>query len=325
MLTKLNSQLTKGLGIIKYFKMKLDEIKQQTKKHNSTILIIAVALVAILAITVILLVKQANDKEAEMAEVVEIMNFEKEQVEKEFKDMSGEFDGYTANIHNDSLVKLLDDQKTKVQQLLEELRVTKSTNARRINQLKNELSKVRTVMIQYVNQIDSLNTANHVLRTENVEVKRKYQTASEAVDQLSKEKQSLNEVVTRASALDVAKFSMVTLNSKNRKTTWFSQVANLQFNFTIAKNITTTPGEKMIYLRITKPDDDLLTKNPNLTFPYEDKNINYSAAKQIEYKGEALSDVMYWKVEEILQKGTYRADFFAEGRKIGSFDFVIEK
>ncbi|HLP06115.1 MAG TPA: hypothetical protein VK152_11870 [Paludibacter sp.] len=294
------------------------------RKNLILISIISVVIV-ILVLAIAYFVHKAKEKDAEMAEMVEQMNFEKEQVEKEYSDLTLEFDGYTSNIRNDSLLQLLQNEKTKVQQLLDELRVTKSTNARRIAELKAELASVRKIMVQYLNQIDSLNHQNKELKTENVEVHKKFQAATQTVEQLSKEKESLNEVVNRASILEITNFSMVPLNSKNKKTGWFSQTENLQFNFTIAKNVTAQPGEKTIYLRITRPDDDVLTKSPNNIFQFENKNIAYSAAKKIEYTGDAFSDALYWKVGEILPKGSYRAEFFADGNRIGSFSFSINK
>lgn len=295
------------------------------KKNNLTIIIVAAAVIAALTIAVFYFVHKANEKEKEMADVVQMMNFDKEQVEKEFSDLNSEMDGYTTNIHNDSLVKLLQDQKTKVSQLLDELRVTKSTNAVRIAQLRAELSTVRKVMIQYVNQIDSLNSMNKSLKNENVEVHKKYQAASESVEALSKEKESLNQVVTRASIMEVTNFSMLPVNNKGKKTSWFSQTASLQFNYTIAKNITAQPGEKTVYLRITRPDDDVLTKGSGNVFTYENKKIAYSVSKKIEYTGDAINDVMFWKIGEILPKGSYRAEFFIDGNRVGSFKFVFEK
>jgi len=295
------------------------------KKNNLTIIIVASAIIVALAIAVFYFVHKANEKEKEMTEVVQMMNFDKEQVQKEFSDLNSEMDGYTTNIHNDSLVKLLQDQKTKVSQLLDELRVTKSTNAVRIAQLRAELSTVRKVMIQYVNQIDSLNSMNKSLKNENVEVHKKYQAASESVEALSKEKESLNQVVTRASIMEVTNFSMLPVNSKGKKTGWFSQTASLQFNYTIAKNVTAQPGEKTVYLRITRPDDDVLTKGSGNVFTYENKEIAYSVSKKIEYAGDAINDVMFWKIGEILPKGNYRAEFFIDGNRVGSFKFVFEK
>jgi len=295
------------------------------KKKILTVISIATVIIILLAFAVFYFVRKAKQKEVEVAEIVEQMNFEKEQVQKEYSTLNSEFEGYTTTIKNDSLVKLLQNQKTKVDQLLNELRITKSTNARRIAQLKKELATVRMVMIQYVNQIDSLNSANKVLKNENVEVHKKYQAANETVQQLSKDKESLNQVVTRASILEVYNFSMTPLNSKGKKTGWFAQTTNLQFKYTIAKNITAVPGDKTIYLRITRPDEQVLTKSPNNVFPFENQNIAYSASKNIEYTGEAKSDVIFWRVGEILPKGTYRAEFFADGNRIGNFTFTFEK
>ena len=295
------------------------------KKKNFTIITIAAVIVAILGIAVIYFVRKANQKDAEMAEIVEQMNFEKQQVEKEYSNLNQEFSGYTSNIKNDSLVKLLDNKKTKVQQLLDELRVTKSTNARRIAQLKQELATVRMVMIQYVNQIDSLNSANKMLRNENVEVHKKYQAATETVQQLSKDKESLNQVVNKASIMEVTNFSMTPLNSKGKKTGWFTQTANLQFSYTVSKNVTAQPGDKIIYLRITRPDGDVLTKNSNNVFSFENKEIAYSATKNFEFTGDAKNDVIFWKIGEILPKGMYRAEFFIDGNRVGSFSFKFEK
>ena len=72
---------------------------------------------------------------------------EKSQIEKEYTDLSTEFDGYTSTIKNDSLLKLFENEKLKVKSLLDELRTTKATDAIRIAQLKRELATVRKVMI----------------------------------------------------------------------------------------------------------------------------------------------------------------------------------
>ena len=295
------------------------------KKKNLTIIIILSAIVLILGIFLIYNYKKTKEKEAEMAEMVEMMNFEKEQLEKDYSNLALEYDTYSSKISNDSLVQLLQKEKMKVQQLLEELRITKATNAKRIAELKNELTVLRAVMANYVHQIDSLNAANKLLRTENIEVKRKYEQVNETVKQLAKEKETMKEVITRASMLEITNFSMTPLDSKNRKTQRYSKITTLQFNYTISKNPTTQPGNKTLYLRITQPDEEVLIKSPDDLFPYEDKQIAYSVKKDFEYSGEAISDVIYWKVDRVLQIGTYRADFFVDGFRIGSFTFEIEK
>ncbi len=293
-------------------------------KKNLVIILVAIVIAALIGL-VLYFMQSNKQKDQEMQELVEMMNFEKEQLENEYVDLTNEFDGYMPNLKNDSLIKLLDSEKLKVQQLLEELRITKATNARRINELKNELATVRKVMIHYVQQIDSLNVANKRLTSENVEVRQKYRAASETVEILSKEKESLNEVVTRASIMEIGNFNVITLNRRDRKTSRLSQIATLQFNFSIAKNVTASAGKKTLYLRITRPDDVVLSKGTANVFAFEDKNIAYSAKKEVEYENEELQDVIYWKVEEMLPTGMYRADFFLDGSRIGSFAFELKK
>ncbi len=293
---------------------------------NKKVFIIVLSAVTLVFIGIVIyFVNQSNKTKKEMNEIVEMMSFEKEQLEQEFYDFSLEFNNYPVTIQNDSLVKLLEDEKIKVQQLLEELRITKATNARKIAELKRELESVRGVMVHYVAQIDSLNRINTKLQRENTEVRQKYQAATKTVQQLSLEKETLNETVARASKLDITDFEIKTLNAKDRQTRRFSQIATLQFDYSISKNITTQPGIKTLYLRITRPDGEVLTKDPDNLFKFEDKEIAYSSKKEFEYEGEAIDDVIYWKVEEILQAGDYRADFFVDANLIGSFDFVLKK
>ena len=296
------------------------------KKNNIVIIIILAIVGVLLAVAAFYFFNKTKQKDNELKEVVEMMVFEKEQITREFENMAIEYDGYSlTTIRNDSLFKLLDVQKQKINQLLEELRVTKATNARRISELRNELATVRAVMVQYVHQIDSLNTENTKLKTEKEVVTRKYTEAAQTVEQLSKDKENLTEVVTRASKLDLVNFSVRKLNNRGKKTTFFSQLASLEFNYMITKNITSTTGLKTIFLRITRPDGEVLTKSPNNVFPFEDREIAYSSKKEFEYTGEIMEDVIFWKVDEIVQAGTYTADFFVDGNLTGSFQFELKK
>ena len=292
-----------------------------TKKY--LYIIVAVAIV-LLAVVVWLFVDSRRTKN-EMQEIVEQMTFEKEQLEDEYEELAIQYDGYQlGQLHNDSLVELLSQEKQRVQDLLEELRITKATNARRISELKKELATVRAVMVQYVQQIDSLDRQNKRLTTENKEVKQKYEEVATKASQLEQERDKLTEVVSRAAMMEVTNLDAVMLNSRNKKTSRVSKITKMQFSYTILKNITAEAGMKTIYLRLRRPDGEIMTKS-NDTFHFENQDIEYSVKKEFEYTGEQLSDVMYWNVEEVLQTGTYNADFFIDGNLVGSFPFKVEK
>lgn len=261
----------------------------------------------------------------EMGEMVEQMQFEKEQLEDEYEDLAFQFDGYGAEIHNDSLADLLSKEQQRVQDLLEELRITKVTNARRIAELKKELATVRAVMVDYVHQIDSLDRTNKRLVSENQQVRQQYEAVSQKATQLEQERLQLTEVVNRASMMEIDNFRMLTLNKNDRKTSVYSKIQKLQFTFEVLKNITVQPGEKTLYLRIVRPDGEVMQKQADDLFSYENKQIPYSLSKTIEYTGETMQETLYWNVGEILQVGTYNADFFIDGNLIGSFPFSIRK
>ena len=299
-----------------------------TKKNtkNDPKLVTFIALIIALAGVSAYLVWMNFQQKTEMKEMVELMEFEKEQLEDEYEELAIQFDGYqTPNIHNDSLVELLSQEKQRVQDLLEELRITKVTNARRIAELKKELATVRQVMVSYVHQIDSLDRTNKRLVAENQQVKQQYQEVARQAQQLEKERTQLAEVVSRASMLEINHFQMTPLNKRDRKTTIYSQIQKLQFDYTVARNITNQPGMKTLYMRITRPDGEVMQKSVNDVFKFENSEIAYSVSKDFEYAGEEISGSLYWQVEEILQVGWYNADFFVDGELIGSFPFQIKQ
>ena len=280
----------------------------------------------VLALCVCALVWMNLQQKTEMKEMVELMEFEKEQLEDEYEELAIQFDGYqTPDIHNDSLVELLSQEKQRVQDLLEELRITKVTNARRIAELKKELATVRQVMVSYVHQIDSLDRTNRRLVAENQQVKQQYQEVARQAQQLEEERTQLAEVVSRASMLEITEFQMIPLNKRDRKTSIYNQIQKLQFDYTVGRNITNEPGMKTLYMRITRPDGEVMQKSLNDVFPFENSEIAYSVSKEFEYAGEEISGSLYWLVEEILQTGIYNADFFVDGELIGSFPFEIHQ
>ena len=303
----------------------MTETTNKKDSKRTVLIILVIALVALLGVSAFLLWTNQQQK-TEIKEIVEMMEFEKEQLEDEYEEFAIQFDGYQSNeIHNDSLVALLTQEQQRVQDLLEELRITKATNARRISELKKELATVREVMVSYVQQIDSLDRANKQLVQENKEVRQQYQVVVREAKQLEKERTQLAAVVSRASMLEVSDFVMTALNKRDRKTTIYNQILKLQFDYTIGRNVTSKPGMKMLYLRITRPDGEVMQKNINDVFKFENKQIGYSVAKEFEYAGEEIAGSLYWLVEEILQTGVYNADFFVDGELIGSFPFEINK
>lgn len=284
-------------------------------------LIITIVVLAVIVAGVSFFAIQQMQQNKEMTQLYEI---EKMEMENEYSTFATQYDELQIQINNDSLREKLESEKLKTQRLLEELRQVKTSNAAEIMRLKKELKTVRAVLRTYVIQIDSLNKINAALQEENKEVKSKYSAATRQISSLAKEKESLNEKVTLASQLDATNIVTEPLNKRNREAKRAKDVKKLAISFTIVKNITAKTGNKTIYVRIAKPDNEVLSKSDSNTFAYEDRNISYSIKKMIEYTGEEKSVTVYWDVEEFMPSGTYNVYIFADGNMIGQNSFNLK-
>lgn len=280
----------------------------------------AIILLIVIVAGVSFLAVNEYRKNKEMAEVFAV---EKQEMENEYSAFATQYDELQVQINNDSLREKLESEKLKTQRLLEELRQVKTTNAAEILRLKKELKTVRAVLRTYVIQIDSLNRLNAALMEENQEVKSKYSAATAQINTLSQEKKNLNEKVSLAAQLDATNISALPMNKRGKKARKVKDVKKIAISFTIVKNITAETGNKTIYVRIAKPDNDILSKG-NTTFAYEDREITYSIKKYIEYTGEEQSVTVYWDVEEYLPAGTYTVYIFDDGNMIGQNSFTMK-
>ena len=171
-----------------------------TKTNKILLITVLVLLIGAIGALVYLNYHQRN----EMQELVEIIEIEKEELQEEYENLAIEFDGYSQmDIQNDSLQDLLYREQQRVQDLLEELRITKVTNARRISELKKELATVRTVLKDYIRQVDSLNATNARLTEENIIVRAENEQVKTKNTQLTNLNTQLTETVTRAAMLEL--------------------------------------------------------------------------------------------------------------------------
>lgn len=301
----------------------MDSEKKETKEINKMSMLILAVIILILMIAGA--AYYIFHQQQQMEEMTQSFDLEKEMMADDLNELSLQYEGYKFSVSNDSLVALLTTEQAKVQRLMEELRTVKSTNAKEIARLKKELATLRKIMRNYVIQIDSLNRANEQLKVEKNEAVKKYRQASTTAASLKREKEKLTERVTLASKLDATSISVTPVNSRGKLAKRIKKMEQFVINFKIAKNVTAPVGEKVVYVRIMKPDDDILVKSRGDVFTFEGKDINYSIKKMIEYEGEEVPVTMYWNIEEFLSPGTYRVDIFADGNLIGQRSFTLEE
>ncbi|MBQ2541339.1 MAG: hypothetical protein II551_06805 [Paludibacteraceae bacterium] len=307
------------------------------QKTKTIVLIISgVCVLAVVGIIVLLvsmhnLRKQNEEKDREIFNLNEQVSFEQSQAVLRFDDEHALDEQLQTFEHlkldNDSLQQLLDQQTEHARDLvsqIKKLRQENSADKARINALLKELADVRELIMGYVRQIDELNTQNQALVAENEQVKQENQQVREQNTHLTSQNRQLSETVTRAKQLDVTAFEVTPLNNRDKKTRYLRKTVKLQLDYTIGKNITSEPGMKTVYLRLTSPSDQLLGESESKTFPFEDGEVAYSLKQDIEYAGEIYRGTFYWPFSAEPQEGTYRVEMFAEGNLIGQFSFKLE-
>ena len=190
-----------------------------------------------------------------------------------------------------------------------------------IARLKKELATVREVLRSYIRQVDSLNQVNQQLVAENDRVKDELKQQNLVNQDLRQEKENLTEKVTIAAQLDATGITMTALNKRQKAAKKMKDCKTIQVGFNIARNVTAANGNRTIFVRIQTPAGQTLTAG---TFPYENRQLEYSMKKVVEYTGEEINVQTYWQVGEFLDAGQYRVSIFADGNMIGTKTFTFE-
>ena len=289
---------------------------------NKKFLIPTIIVVLILAGATAYLFINLNKQKEENAAIKELAEIDKKEMENEYQQFAQQYSEMKTQINNDSIVAQLTAEQEKTQKLLDELRRVKSTDAREITRLKKELATVRAVIRSYVMEIDSLNRVNASLTQENTRVKGQYEAATRQIEGLSTEKRSLSEKVAIAAQLDATGISLVAKNKRGKSTDQIAKATTLQVSFNITRNVTAASGVKDIYVRIMSPTGNLL--NGAGSFSYENRTLQYSMKRSVEYNGEETPVSLFWNVSQALVAGTYQVSIFADGNMIGSRSFAFK-
>lgn len=264
-----------------------------------------------------------SDKDKELNELRQLAEMDRREMENQYADFAAQYGEMKKDIKDDSLVARLDAEQRRAQNLLEELRNLKSNSAAEIMRLKKELETVRAVLRDYIRQVDSLQQINMTLTSERDEARAEVERARRENSTITERNTQLSEKVAVAAQLNATGVS-ISANKKNGKEAKRSKdITRFTVSFTVTRNVTAQTGNRTVYIRLLKPNQDIVNKSGS--FQYENKNIEYSAARTIEYTGEEQRVTLYVPVNEFLSAGTYSAYVFVDGQMIGSGSMTMKK
>ena len=288
---------------------------------NKKIILPLVAVIILLAAGVAYLGLDLSKQKKANQEMQELAILDKKEMENEYEQFARQYSEMKTQINNDSIVAQLTQEQLRTQELLEELKRVKASDAREIARLKKELATVRAVLRTYVLEIDSLNRLNQNLTAENNRVKGQYAEATRQIEGLSNEKESLSQKVAIAAQLDATGITMTAKKKNGKPAKKIKDCKSFQVDFTVARNVTASNGLRTFYVRITPPNGTTLGGGGS--FQYENRTLECTMKKAVEYSGEAITLSTYRQVTEYLEAGTYTVSIFADGNMIGSRTFAF--
>jgi hypothetical protein len=295
-------------------------------KSNTTMMAIAIVLGIIIIILIVLLFQTRTNLKGLVAE--------KEQQKVELQQ------------ELDSLLVEHAKVKTEYGQLSDSLEVKDSliqANATEIRRLldteweyykvKKKLSQLQVVAQGYVMQMDSLYRVNASLSKENVEMKQDIKDLKKEKEQIESDRKVLTGKVEIAAVLKAINMEAVGLRmrsggEKEVATDKVQRVDQVRVCFTISENAIASPGKKDIYIRIARPDQEILVKGrtDEFSFEYQGEMLQYSMMEPVEYENKALDVCVYWKKEyssQEMKAGLYHVDIFCENTIIGHTTFTL--
>lgn len=181
--------------------------------------------------------------------------------------------------------------------------------------IRRELNQLREESSVYLHHIDSLYRVTQQLTAENREIRTQYQAEQVKTARLTEEKDYYAEKVAVGSIMKANDIQATAyhLNAGTvRATDKARRTDRIEVCFTIQENLVVETGKKDIYLRITRPDGQVLTLGDEYTFDFNGETIAYSVKQRIRYTNKELSVCMKWD----------KIDTGAEAMK-GSYSFVI--
>jgi hypothetical protein len=174
----------------------------------------------------------------------------------------------------------------------------------------------------YIRQIDSLNTLNKKLITENVSYRKEISSANLRADMAEERTAELENKVKVGAVIHARGINLVALNARSKEVTRIKNAERLRVDFVLSANELATPGNKAVYVRITSPEGYLLTSDAAPTFEFEGTALGYSAMREVDYQNDDLDVGLFYNGDGITA-GKYAIEVYMDGIKIGSTETIL--
>ena len=284
--------------------------EQKLKKIMYALIAVAVILAGTLAFIWYQKSSLVNDLKIEKEELTEQMIA----LQNDYATLSSDYD--TINMQ-------LDSSREEVSQLIERIKKTEATNRSKIRQYEKELGTLRSIMRNYITQIDSLNTLNKQLTADAAAARREAAEIRKRSEQLSKRVENLTGQVAAGSVLKARGIRIEAYNASDKLTDRSSRVVRLLTTLSLVENDLAPKEPVRVYIRVKGPDGVLLTNSEQRTFTFGGEPMICSASREIDYQGKEVEMSIYLNDITGYVKGIYTVEAYTEQSLLGTAELML--
>ncbi len=238
------------------------------------------------------------------------LEIDKEQVVFDLEKMRFSYD--TLQTENSMIIAEIAAQRDRVDGLL-----TKVKNGNwALGRAKKEAETLRTIMKGYIATIDSVNQLNNALTVENSEMRDRVEEVQDRNSLLEERQENMSEIIEVGRVLQCVEIEAMGVrilsSGRQRETSRADRTDMIKVCFALLENRISEPGSKLLHLRITGPNEQVLLSGD------ED---GYSASRTIDYANERLDACVFYTNEgegSGLEPGTYLVEILEGEIVIGS-------
>ena len=244
--------------------------------------------------------------------LVKELTLDKENLTQEMIALQNDYASLSSDY--DTINSQLDSSREEVSQLIERLKKTEATNRSKMRQYERELGTLRSIMKNYIVQIDSLNTLNKKLTA--AESRRQSEELSKAVENLTGQ-------VAAGAVIKARGLRMEAYNASDKITDRSSRVVRLLTTLSLVENDLAPKGPVRVYIRVKGPDGILLTNSSQRTFEVAGEPMICSASREVDYQGKEIELSIYLNDIPAYAGGIYTVEAYTSQSKLGEAEMML--
>ena len=295
------------------YKFGLMEESRDVKKANLPLIVLG-AIAAVLAI-VLAYVWFTNYK------LVGQLNEEKEELTQQMISLREDYD--TLSSDYDEINAQLDSSREQVNQLIERLKETEARDRAKIRKYEKELGTLRSIMRNYIVQIDSLNTLNKKLTADAAAARREAEVSKARSEELSQKVEHLSGQVAAGSVIKARGLVIEPYDGSGKVNERSSRVVKMLTSLTLIENDLAPKGPVRVYIRVKDPSGVLLTNASSRNFTCGGEPMMASASREVDYQGSEVDLSIYLNDIRSYQKGIYTVEAYTSQTKLGSAEVLL--